>query len=516
MEAVTAAPEWVLEQIGGPLLEGGPRPLQRRLLLGRSPECDWMLADASVSRRHVVLERRRDGWIVLDLGSRAGTCINDHPVAGVPVPLHLHDRLRIGPYRFRVRLQGVATALRSARESVAHTSLGTPILAAEQRLELLVEFAAGAARARDRAELHRLTVEFAQRGLDALAVGLYSTEDPDTPVAVQPPAATLQLPGAAMLDLADRGGVVPSLDAAERPTLTVALRLDHTPEAWLHAVFAAPHPRLKLEAPEFLHALARLAALSAGNLDRRAIAAKIERLQADLDGAREVQNRLLPPTEGQCGALDYALHLHPGRQVAGDLVDLQCLPDGRIAVVLGDVAGAGVGAGFLMAGVLAWLQSVLQHSGDPAAAAAAANAYVAQVGGGRFVSCWMGVFDPAQRRAWVVDAGHGHMRVLDEQGHCHTPALHGTIPLGVDRETRFYSEMLELPVQHRWVLYSDGVIEQRAPTGEEFGTQRLERVLRHSRSPVQDVQAVLAGLELHAGGRPPDDDATLLSLRWRD
>lgn len=518
-ELSTAAARHSLEQVGGPELSPLLLPLEGRHLLGRSPECDWVLGDASVSRRHALIETRAQRWFLRDLGSRAGTFLNDHRLeADRPAPLREHDRVRIGPYRFRVRAAaGAANSSRFSRvdrSTPFSTQLATPILAAEQRLELIVEFAAAAAVARDLQQLQRSALDFAQRGLGAEAVALLASEPPFDVLMAHPEGSTFAPPAGELLELAARGGVVPTRDAQGRPGLLAALRVDDETEVFVMSRFADFSEKLKVEAPEYLHALARLAGLSAGNLGRRAIEDRIERLQADLESAREVQRRVLPAQAGTCHGVAYALHLHPGRLVAGDLVDVLPLSAGRTAVVLGDVAGAGVGAGFLMAGVQAFLHAILSETGDAGRAARACNRYVAQVGGGRFVTCWIGVFDPARRQIEVIDAGHGHLRLVHYDGRIERPHLVGTIPLGVDPHAEFRCESLPLDEHSRLVLFSDGVTEQRSPDGVNFGALMLDAILERSLSPVQDIRALLAGLELHAGGQPPADDATLLSVAW--
>lgn len=508
-----------LEQVGGPELSPSLLPLEGRQLLGRSPECDWVLGDASVSRRHALIDQRAGRLFLRDLGSRAGTFLNDHRLEPEqPAPLRDHDRVRIGPYRFRLRATGSGPSSqrlsRIDRQASFSTQLATPILAAEQRLELIVEFAAAAAVAPDLDHLQRSALDFAQRGLGAQAVALLSAEPPFPLLLTHPANTEFEAPAAELLELAARGGVVPVRDRQDRPGLLAALRVDDETEVFVLSRFDAFQDKLKTEAPEFLHALARLAGLSVGNLGRRAIEARIERLQADLESAREVQRRVLPPQSGTSNGIAYALHLHPGRLVAGDLVDVLPLSAGRTAVVLGDVAGAGVGAGFLMAGVQAFLRAMLTETGDAARAAAACNRYVAQVGGGRFVTCWIGVFDPASRRVEVIDAGHGHVRRVHHDGAVDRPQLTGAIPLGVDVAAAFTSEWLALDEHSRLVLFSDGVTEQRSPDGTCFGALMLDAILERSLSPVQDIRALLAGLELHAGGQPPADDATLLSVAW--
>jgi len=514
----------VLEVLSGPALASRQLKLDEARVLGRSPECDWVLADAGISRRHASIEARSAGLYLRDLGSRAGTFVNDHAVdPNRPVPLAEHDRLRIGPWRFRVRRE-TAAAARHPSSTTASVSLGSvtriaaPVLAAERRLELLVEFAATTVNAENVQTIVSQLSDFAQRGSAARVASVWLDDQGQLALAASIPASESPFP--CMDELcsgARQGGVVqadielPGTPGA-RPVLAVALRVDKDVRGYLLVELPRPDARQRADAAEFAHALARLAGLTLGNVERRDMERRVERLHADLEQAREVQRQILPPAFGVCAGTRYAFHVHPGRLVAGDLVDVFALDEHRCAVVLGDIAGAGVGAGFLMASVQAYLHAELLGTHDPAIAARRCNQYVSRVGGGRFATAWIGVVDARDRRITYVDAGHGHGRHMRANGEPSKLEGRGAIPLGIDAHAVFESEVLSLDHRERLVLYSDGVAEIRGSDGDTFAPHVLDQILRRGGLPQADVAAVIAGMELFAGGSMPSDDASILAF----
>lgn len=519
--------ELVLEVLSGPTLAARLLKLDEARVLGRSPECDLVLPDPGVSRRHAGVEQRATGLYLRDLGSRAGTFVNDHAVdPDRPVPLAEHDRVRIGPWRFRVRREQSAAARQPT--GVVSMSLGSvthiaaPVLAAERRLELLVEFAATTVNADSVQTIVTQLADFAQRGSGARVASVWLDRGNDLELAASLPATEAALPCISeILDSARQGSVVQADvelpgSAGVRPLLAVALRVDKDIRGYLLAELTRPDPRQRADAAEFAHALARLAGLTLGNVERRDMERRVERLHADLDQAREIQRQILPPTQGLIGRTRYAFHVHPGRLVAGDLVDVFAVDEHRCAVILGDIAGAGVGAGFLMASVQAYLHAELLETADPATAATRCNRYVSRVGAGRFATAWIGVIDTRARSIRYVDAGHGHGRHLRANGTPEPLVGRGSIPLGIDPGAVFDSEDLLLGIGERLVLYSDGIAEIRGAQGGTFAPHVLDQTLRRGGTPAADVAAVIAGMELYAGGAMPSDDASILAFDLPD
>lgn len=518
-----------LEQTAGPGLARGRWRVIHPFRIGRAAGNELELVDPSISRRHVAIENDNGAWIVRDCGSQIGTLLNELRVdPRVGVAVHAGDVLGIGPWRFRVN------ALNDATEPVSHETPTRISLVsasgnlAEQRLELLLRCAGEVAAANDESTLAEALAEHAILG-SGYTRALVLWGDGGNPVLrcerPAPREGESSLPYSRSLVRSAMRGEIARLEAETggnlgrslvnlplRRALCAPLMLDGRAEAFLYLDSDRPAGRRHSDAPSFCHALARLAALALANLRRLAGERDRAAYAADLERAREVQHRLLPQAGGQLGAVSYAVRLHPGRVVAGDVVDVFELDQGRVAAVLGDVSGAGLGAGLVMASVQSFLRAALAHDDDPARVVGRLNAHLcAQASGGRFVTLWLGVFESDGATCRFVDAGHGHaLRIRD--GTVGPLAMRGAIPLGIDAAAGFVTESLELAAGEILLLHSDGVIEQRAPDGRAFGRDALADAVEKAQSPTAAIDEAWRRLGEHAGGAPPDDDATLLAL----
>ncbi len=514
-----------LERLEGPALAHERWRVAHPFRIGRAEGNELELPEASISRRHVTIEVDPQGWILRDCGSLLGTLLNELPVEpGAAVALRSGDTLGVGPWRFRVNAlpdapDAAADALTPTRISVVR-SLGN---LAEQRLELLLRYAGEVATAGDEQALAEIIAEHALLGSGYARAAVLWPDGDDcivrcrrpVPVAGSPPwrfhrslVRSAEHGEIARFDIDAGAPAVPGVQRA----LCAPLMLDGKAVAFLYVDADRPATRRHADAPSFCHALARLGALALANLRRLAAERAGAALAADLDRAREVQHRLLPTPNGRLGALDYALHLHPGRVVAGDIVDVFELADQRIVAVLGDVSGAGLGAGLVMASVQSFLRGGFARDDDPAEVIGRLNRHLcAQSSGGRFVTLWLGVFAADGRRCRFVDAGHGHA-VRVRAGASGDVPTRGAIPLGIDANAVFTAEDLDLDVGETLLLHSDGVTEQRRADGAAFGRDGLAAAIAGAREPVTVVAAAWTALRAHAGDAPPDDDTSLLAL----
>ncbi len=518
-----------LEQVGGPALAQSQFELRERTLIGRGLDCQVILADAAVSRRHAQIEVRAGKLWLTDLESRAGSYINDlklDPAAAVE--LNVHDRVRIAAWRFRVR-SADATAMQSSigprGNSVVSLSGATqyahPVLAAEARLELLVEFAAATVAAHDLSALATILLAFAVRATQADRASAWQAEQL-APLQVQPEHAPQALFDA--FSAASTGGVV-RIDQAFADTayaLVAAIRVDGEALGFIQLEFLQRKPTP--ESMEILHALARFTSVCVSSIERKSVELRMDRLRSDLEAAHQVQQAILPAITGSFESLQnvdatgtvksgvrYALHVHPGRVVAGDLVDVFAINDRKIAFVLGDVSGAGFGAAMLMSAAQAYLHAELMETADAGLAATRCNHYLSRMGGGLFVTAWIAIFDLHEAMMQIVDAGHGHVQMRAADGACSPVTLAGAIPLAIDSEAQFVAETMPLPIDQRLIVYSDGVAEHLNEAGVQFHT-RFSRALAHSENCNADRDNLLTALRLHGGGRMPDDDASLLVI----
>ena len=522
-------PRIELERLEGPALAHERWRVAHPFRIGRAEGNELLLPEASISRRHVAIEGDLQGWILRDCGSRIGTLLNELPLdPGSAVALRTGDTLGVGPWRFRVNAVAETGGQGEVGETPTHISLVRAIgNLAEQRLELLLRYAGEVATAGDEQALAEIVAEHALLGSGYARAAVLWRDGDDILVRCRRPVALPDAPAwrfhRSLVRSAEDGEIARfDLDAppaaqgrGERGVqraLCAPLMLDGRAEAFLYLDADRPATRRHADAPSFCHALARLGALALANLRRLAAERGRAALAADLERAREVQHRLLPAAHGRLGAVEYALHLHPGRVVAGDIVDVFELDDRRIVAALGDVSGAGLGAGLVMASVQSFMRAGFAHYDDPARVIRRLNRHLcAQGGGGRFVTLWLGVFAADGAQCHFVDAGHGHALCLHD-GTARALPTRGAIPLGIDATAEFVAESLDVGHGETLLLYSDGVIEQRAADGKGFGLHGLVAAVAAARGPAAAVASALSALRTHAGDALPDDDTSLLAL----
>jgi sigma-B regulation protein RsbU (phosphoserine phosphatase) len=227
-----------------------------------------------------------------------------------------------------------------------------------------------------------------------------------------------------------------------------------------------------------------------------------------------VQRNLLPARLPQVDGYEFAARQIPCGEVAGDLYDAITLPDGRLAVAVGDVSGKGLGAALLMAGTIAGLRILLQEQLHLAACVERLHRQILQSSEAtRFVTLFLGLLDPASGRLEYVNAGHNPPWLLAPGSAPATLDATG-LPLGLIPGATYTTASVTLPPGGLLCVYSDGISE--AASGDElYGDERLlTSVQRRATEPASDqLEGILADLRAFLGSGCADDDMTLLLVR---
>ena len=200
--------------------------------------------------------------------------------------------------------------------------------------------------------------------------------------------------------------------------------------------------------------------------------------------------------------------------VGGDVYDYTELPDGRRAVVLGDVTGHGVEATADMAMAKFVFRSLTREHPDPGDFLARANDVVVdEIAPGKFITMTYVTVDGASGRVACANAGHPAPRVVLPDGAVHGLESHGLI-LGIDAAQEYDEVHDTLPVGGSLVLYTDGVVEARRD-GELYGTERLDTLLtaEHALPPLELAVRVAGDARAWAGGELTDDLAVVVIRR---
>lgn len=256
-------------------------------------------------------------------------------------------------------------------------------------------------------------------------------------------------------------------------------------------------------------------AISVENARLHADSLEKVRLQKDIEIARRIQQHLLPPVPQDLSGLDVALRYVAADKASGDTYDFVPLSGGRLAVMIGDVTGHGVGAALLTHAVQAALRSYLELLDDPNEIITRLNQrLVLGVETGNFMSLLLAIVDPAAGTLQYVNAGHPGLVLVGAQG---VQVLDKTgMVLGVVGD-QTYKVSPKVPLRRGDLLFlhTDGVDEAMSPGREVFGATRIASCLGKSRS--QSAEAILGQLEGELRGHVAnggfEDDFTMIAVK---
>jgi sigma-B regulation protein RsbU (phosphoserine phosphatase) len=268
----------------------------------------------------------------------------------------------------------------------------------------------------------------------------------------------------------------------------------------------------------FLVAFVWVVAALKSALERERAAGQ-ERLEHDVRIAGEVQRRLFPPADPAIPGLECHGVCGPAQGVAGDYFDFLPLPERHFGIAVGDVAGKGLPAALLMASLQGALRSLASRNADGLTGLVATlNAQIHSLTShNRFATLFWGVFDEKRRALSYVNAGHNPPMLLRGNGAIERLWTGGP-PLGILGEAASYeSGSVTLAPGDLLFIFTDGVTEAANASNDQFGDERLERVLREAAAePVAEIcDSVLAAVTAFEDGQPQNDDITLVAARAR-
>ncbi len=245
--------------------------------------------------------------------------------------------------------------------------------------------------------------------------------------------------------------------------------------------------------------------------------AQRERLNRELEIAREVQEHLFPQRLPPVPGLDYCGHCRPAREVGGDYYDFLELPGGRLGIAIGDVSGKGVGAALMMASLEASLRALASVVQDTADLMERVNGLVRQASSAnRYATLFYAEYDPATRLLTYVNAGHNPPVVVrNGDGPCQVLRLEtGGSVVGLFPQ-RYQRGVITHEPGDLVVLFTDGVSESMNVRDEEWGEERLiELAVTCREFPAREaMRRILGAAQAFAAGASQHDDMTLVVLR---
>jgi serine phosphatase RsbU (regulator of sigma subunit) len=243
-----------------------------------------------------------------------------------------------------------------------------------------------------------------------------------------------------------------------------------------------------------------------------------ERLRRELELGRQIQAEMLPREPMLFGLTEVQGVSIPAREVGGDFFNYFAVDNGRVALVVGDVSGKGVGAALLMANIQASLRTRLALGQSLSAIAEAIDRELASTATTRlYVTLFLGLFDPATRSLLYVNAGHNPQFVLRPNQPIERMDATG-IPIGLLAGRGYEQREVRLSKGDLLFFYTDGCVETENESDEMFGNDRLESLLVSMATlapvtPDKVLHQIEQAVTSFRGTREPFDDATMMAVR---
>ena len=516
----------------------------RETMLGRHPDCQVVLKDSTVSRRHARFLKQDNHFVIDDVGSQHGTRVNGDVIRSSQ-RLHHKDEVQISQVRVVFLLDEDDEGSDSDRPSTIITSLDvlgdaaspddsqaapkwralldiTRCLGVSLDLKLILP---------DVLESIFKLLPGASRGCIMVAESDDSEPIPyalktSTGKANAPPPISRTITNTVMTECK----AVLSTDAGEDERFQAS---ESVLDLKMHSVICAPlvgaankpFGMIHLDAQDPAHQftsddldiLVNIANLVGQAVDHSRLhetQLQFDRRERDMETAKQVQRHFLPEDHPNIDGYQISDYYKPADAVGGDYFGYTWLPDGQLAIAVGDVAGHGVPAALLMARLCSETRYCLVTDIIPSDAVHSLNKELSKQTFSFFITFSLCVLDPIRNELTVVNAGHmppllrrGKTGEVEEIG-----ADISSLPLGIDGNVTYDQTTVKLEPGDVVMMYTDGISECPNPAGKQFTIERIRQVLGNSQTARETTKNILNAVAEFAHGTPQDDDTCIVAF----
>ncbi len=519
-----------------------------RIVLGRSETCVLSYPnDTMLSRTHLAFERGPEEWVLCDLGSTNGTQLNNHRVSGRK-PLKLGDKIVAGgltilylgtepsadlkPPTIEITSdpildnKTVAMTLEKVMALAADPSSGHSDLHAQARMRALIDAGRELAAHRPLDELFQVIVKLATSAVLAKRGVLMTFQGADLVVSATIGEGFRLSSSVVNRVIEKRDSILiadTSLDEMFRESRTIVeqrvrsfIAVPLQTESKVIGLIYVDSPdvirRFSADDLSLLTVMGNIAAVRIEH-SRLLDVERAEQLMAkELSQAAEIQNGLFPQSAPQIEGLELAGKSVPCRSVGGDYFDFLPLEDGRVLILVGDVAGKGMPASLLMTSLQARVHSLAIHYQDMAQLNTALNKGVTEkCPRGKFITFFVALLDLAAGTISYSNAGHNPPMLQKRSGQMITLEQGGPV-LGILKSFQYAGETVPWEAGDVLLLYSDGVSEAMNMAEDEYGEERLAQLLAaSSNEPAgQILENIYDSLLTFMGEATASDDITVV------
>lgn len=523
-------------------------------VLGRLPDCDIQIDSNMVSRKHARVFSKGTDFLIEDLGSGNGTFVNGQKVEQ-PQTLKTNDRIKLGPVLFRFEGEKSVGGLGTEDTSLGAVSFdsgeGTSTITGRiggsaldqldvkpaEKLKAVLEITKSLAGTIDIDKILPKLLDtlfgifpHADRGCVLL---LDDKTQQMIPRAMKHRRAdadeSVKLSRTILRSVIESKETILSADAssdskfnASESISSLAIRsmmcapllgLNGDVLGVINIDTQNPLAQFRADDAQILTAVAVPAALAYEGA--RLLQSYVEKQKQDNEMAiaSNVQLALLPESMPEVDGYSFFAMYESAQAVGGDYYDVVPLPNGKIAVAFGDVAGKGVPASLIMSRLSTVVRSVTEFLDDAGQAIEKINGHMcARAVEGRFVTFVLIILDPVKHTMSFVNAGHMSPIIRKPDGTLEEfPDEICGVPLGVVDGYPYDVVMRDIHPGETFVIYTDGVSEAMNAAGDLYGIETLRNLVQKESGDTQQLGTkIRADVRRHAGGIPQNDDITLM------
>ena len=266
---------------------------------------------------------------------------------------------------------------------------------------------------------------------------------------------------------------------------------------------------------DLLHALANQGAVAVRNAQMVEEVIEKERMEEELNIARDLQKSMLPATCPEIEGFKLAAVSTQAREVGGDFFDFIDMGKDRIGLVIGDVTGKSVSGALVMSASRSVFRMLSELELPIGEIMMRANRRIKQdVTSGMFVALLYAVLDAQGRKLGLCSAGQTQpIHFSSKTGEAILVETEGdTFPLGILDDAEYQETRLQLEPGDKIVFYTDGIVEAMNEQEEMFGFDRLLEVIQGAKSMTADslLKEILDKVNEFVGGAAQHDDLTVI------
>jgi phosphoserine phosphatase RsbU/P len=241
------------------------------------------------------------------------------------------------------------------------------------------------------------------------------------------------------------------------------------------------------------------------------------KIARELSIAREVQQKLFPQSSPEINNVNYFGICRPADAVGGDYYDYFRISQIETAFAIGDIAGHGLSSALLMAGLVGFVRSnAIMYNDDLKIFMDKVNRLMCEsTDGSRFATFFYSVYNSETKTLRFVNAGHNPPFLYRSKSKSFEELKTDGFIIGGTSSFKYKDSSVKLDGEDLLLFYTDGITETFNADNEQFGEERLKKVIgdNYNLQPKDICNKILEEVNIYANGKPQADDMTLLAIK---